>query len=75
VRSDLARYAAGYTPGGGGPSADTLAACQHRADTLGSVLAESLRVQEELANDAESESANVRGLLTAWPREVIPPQN
>lgn len=64
----LAAYAnPGSTPGSGGPSPDTLAACQRRADALGDVLAHSLRVQVELGAAAELEAARVGVLLDSWP--------
>lgn len=68
VRATLYSFASGAS-GSGGAAADTVAACQHRANALGDVLAEGLRVQAELANDAESESAKVGGLLDAWPQQ------
>jgi hypothetical protein len=65
-RSRLLSFIRAYA-GGGNPADDTLAAARDRADTLGSLLAEALRVQEELAGDAERESADARSLLAAWP--------
>lgn len=63
LRDQIATYA-----GGGDASGDTVTAARDRADTLGRLLSESLRVQGELAADAESEAANVRALLSAWPK-------
>lgn len=67
VRATLAAYAAG-TSSGGRASDDTVAACEHRAGLLGDVLAEALRVDTELADDAEREAGNARGLLDSWPK-------
>ncbi len=50
-----------------GAASDSLTSCRNRASTLGNLLSESLRVQEELATDAEREAANARLLLEAWP--------
>jgi hypothetical protein len=51
-----------------GAASDSLTSCRDRASTLGNLLSESLRVQEELATDAEREAGNARLLLEAWPR-------
>jgi hypothetical protein len=64
VRDELAAYASGSRE----PSGDSLPSCIRRAEALGAVLAESLRVQEELAADAEVANADTRALLSAWPR-------
>ncbi len=66
-RDGLRDQIAGFASGSGSAT-DTLAAARNRADKLGRLLADSLRVQEELAAGAESEAANVRSLLAAWPR-------
>jgi hypothetical protein len=67
VRNELTEYASGRRE----PSGDSLEACQRRARAIGDVLGEALRLQDELAGDAEAEAANARSLLAAWP--VIPP--
>lgn len=54
----------------GDPAADTVAACRNRAQALGSLLDEALRVGEESAGDGESCEAGIRALLSAWPRSV-----
>jgi Tfp pilus assembly protein FimV len=64
LRNDIADYARGR-----GAAEDSVAACHRRAATLGELLEESLRVQEELAGAAESHSADVRALLK-WAREL-----
>ena len=66
-RDGLRDQIAGYASGGAA-AADTLTAARNRADRLGRLLGESLRVQEELAGGAESEAANVRALLGGWPK-------
>lgn len=63
VRDELAAYASGSRE----PTGDSLEACQRRARALGDVLGEALRVQDELAGDAETEAANARSVLAAWP--------
>lgn len=63
VRSELSAYASGSRE----PSGDSLETCLRRARALGDVLGEALRVQDELAGDAEAEAANARSLLAAWP--------
>lgn len=66
VRATLTAYASGASASGG-TAADTVAAAQHRAEALGDVLANCLRVQVELGAGAELEAGNARGLLEAWP--------
>lgn len=67
LRKQLTAYAAGPA-GDRGPANDSLAACVDRADRLGNLLVEGVRVQEDLANGAEAEARNVRTLLSSWPR-------
>lgn len=70
LRRQLAAYAAGPA-GRGGAANDSLAACRDRADTLGRLLGEGLRIQDELAGGAEAEAGNVRALLSSWPRAKV----
>lgn len=65
VRNVIATYAAD----GGQPPAPACVAERERATALGSLLGESLRVQEELAGAAESTASDLRAML-AWGRAV-----
>lgn len=64
LRGDIADYAAGRAA-----AEDSLAACRERAATLGQLVEQGLRVQDELAAGAESAGADVRALL-GWARRV-----
>ena len=66
-RDGLRDQISAYAAGGGDASADSVAAARERAATLGSLLDESMRVQEDLAVEAESLAASVRALRNAWP--------
>lgn len=69
VRGQLAAFATAGRPA----AEDSLAACRDRASALGDVLAEALRVESELAADAEDRAADARALLEAWPRNAVTP--
>lgn len=56
----------------GDPAADTVAACRDRAQALGALLDEALRVGEESAGDGESCEAGLRAMLKAWPTGGLP---
>jgi hypothetical protein len=56
-----------YAAGSGRAGEDSVAACRDRAQALGSLLDEALRVGEESAGDGEQCEAGVRALLKAWP--------
>lgn len=60
----IAAYAAGRAEG----EADTLAACNTRAQALGGLLGEALRASEEGAADGERCNNDLRTVLNAWPR-------
>ena len=62
---DIASFAAG-----GGPTGDSIAACRADAATLGELLDESLRAEEDLVAAAEGHADDVRALLRAWPMNV-----
>lgn len=70
LRDAIASYAARR----GDPAADTVAACQARADRLGSLLVESLQLQVEVTGAAEHHAADARTLYDGWRRlaEVTP---
>lgn len=65
-RDGLLQQVAAYARGD--PATDTLAACRDRADALGEVFGEALRDAEDCQAAAETEAANVRTLLSTWPR-------
>lgn len=65
LRNDLATYASG-----GALASDSIAACRSRAETLGVLVSDGLRLQTELAAGAESAGDSVRALLTLWPTNV-----
>jgi hypothetical protein len=46
---------------------DNIAACRKRAEALGNLLDDSVRVQEEIAGGAESTLAEYRLLFDGWP--------
>ena len=56
-----------YAAGGGSAANDSVTACRDRAQALGTLLDEALRVSEESAGDGEQCEAGVRALLKAWP--------
>lgn len=64
VRVALDEFAAGS----GSATEDSLAACHQRAAALGRFVADGVRVQETLADRAETAAADVRSLRAAWPR-------
>ena len=66
-RDGLRDQISAYAAGGGDASADSVAAARERAATLGGLLDESMRVQEDFAVEAESLAASVRALRDAWP--------
>lgn len=71
ARSDadiMRQQLASYASGGGQAPEPACAADRERAATLGQLLADSVRVQEELAGAAEDHAASVRALLKAWPQ-------
>ena len=57
--------------GGRAASDDTVAACHERAARASGLLADGLRIQEDLAGRAESCAADLRAMRGAWPRQVI----
>jgi hypothetical protein len=72
LRGKLATYAAGR------PGSDSLAACQSRAGTLASLLAEGAGLVVEGANlarecsiDHDRRAAEVNSLLSAWPADRV----
>ena len=62
LRDQLSAYASGSSPSG-----ESCAAERGRAETLGVLLAASVRLQTELAAGAETASDSVRALKEAWP--------
>lgn len=58
LRNEIDAYARGRDA-----AEDTLAACRDRAATLGNLLDDGLRVQDELAEGAESHAADLRSML------------
>ena len=64
-RDGLRDQISGYASGGSAP--DSVASARERAATLARLLGESLRLQEELAGDAEALAADVRALQAGWP--------
>ena len=62
LRQQLADFAARPSDAGGDPEA----ACLARAATLGDLLAESVRLQVELAGAAEDHAADARSLYEGW---------
>jgi ribosomal protein S17E len=66
-RDGLRDQIAGYAAGGRNAASDTVGACRERAKTLGRLLDDGLRVQEELAAGAEACGADLRAVLKAWP--------
>lgn len=62
LRNQLAAYASGS-----GATSNTCTAERERAQSLGVLLADGVRLQEELARDAEAANDAVRALLEAWP--------
>ena len=72
LRGKLAAFAAGR------PGSDTLAACQSRAGALANLLADGSGLLVEGSNLArqcaiahDERAAEVRALLSAWPRNVV----
>jgi hypothetical protein len=63
LRDQLAAYASG-----GAAPGDSCATERSRAEALGVLLANGLRLQDELANGAETASDSVRALEEAWPK-------
>lgn len=66
-RNGLRDQISAYAAGSGRPGEDSVTACRDRAQALGSLLDEALRVGEESAGDGEQCEAGVRALLKAWP--------
>ncbi len=64
LRNQVAAFAA---PSGGDATSDTTAACVARAEALGVLVSNGLRVQTELAAGAETASDSMRTLLATWP--------
>lgn len=64
LRNQLAAYASGSRE----PTDHSCAAERERAEALGLLLADGVRLQNELAGHAESASDSVRALKEAWPR-------
>ena len=64
LRNDIGQFAAGA----GGAGQDSLAACRADAATLGDVLADALRREEDATAAAETHAASTRSLLNAWPK-------
>ena len=72
-RNGLRDQISAYAAGGGSAASDSVAACRDRAQALGTLLDEALRVSEESAGDGESCEAGVRTLLRAWPSATSAP--
>lgn len=64
LRNQLAAYASGSRD----PADHTCAAERERAEALGLLLADGVRLQNELAGHAEAASDSVRALKAAWPK-------
>lgn len=62
VRDELASFASGQQSGN-----DSVETCRREAGKLGDVLARSLSAHGICSGHAESEAANARSLLEAWP--------
>jgi hypothetical protein len=54
----------------GGEAGDDLKTCRERAETLGALLDDSVRVQDQIAGDAEETLADYRTLFNGWPTAV-----
>lgn len=63
VRGEIANFARGA-----GAAEDSLSACRSDAATLGDVLGAALQAHAICSGHAETEAANARSLLAAWPR-------
>lgn len=61
LRGAVAAFAAG------GGAEDSLASCRGRADALGVLVSDGLRVQDQLAAGAEACGTDLRAVLAAWP--------
>lgn len=64
LRNQLAAYAAGSRE----PTDHSCAPERERAEALGLLLADGVRLQDQLAADAEAASDAVRALIAAWPK-------
>lgn len=67
LRDDIASYAVGLAA-----AEDSLAAARGRAETLGRLLDEALRLGGQSALDAEQLATDVRTLRAAWPVSEVP---
>lgn len=67
LRGDIAEFAAGRRA-----ADDSAAACRRDAATLGELLADALRREEDATRAAETHAGSARTLLGAWPVAATP---
>jgi hypothetical protein len=63
-----------YSRGPADPAQDSIAACRHRAETLGELFGQCTERYTAVAKEADDRAAEVVKLLNAWPREEDPAQ-